>query len=72
MPYLGFFWPLLILTVPIAVGSALYLGRGHTNRPLDRDAALATLPPVPAHLGAVRVYLPLAAVVGLGVWVCVH
>jgi len=65
MPYIGFFWPLLILTVPIAVFSALYLGRGHAHRPLDRDAALATLPPVPAHLGAIRVYLPLALVVGL-------
>jgi len=65
MPYIGFFWPLLILTVPLAVFSALYLGRGHIRGPLDRDAALATLPEVPAHLGTVRVYLPLAVVVSL-------
>ncbi|MGE5200301.1 MAG: hypothetical protein ACM3H9_11720 [Rhodospirillaceae bacterium] len=65
MPYIGFFWPLLILTVPLAILSALYLGAGHIRGPLDRQAALAALPPVPPNLGAVRVYLPLGVVVCL-------
>jgi gluconate:H+ symporter, GntP family len=65
MPYIGFFWPLFVLTVPLAVLSALYLGRGHITGPLDRDAALRTLPPASARLGIVRVYLPLAVVVAL-------
>lgn len=65
MPYIGFFWPLLILTVPLAVYSALHLGLRHIRGPLDRDAALATLPGVPAHMTTWRVYLPLAVVVAL-------
>jgi hypothetical protein len=65
MPYIGFFWPLLVLTVPLAVYSALHLGLRHIRGPLDRDAALATLPGVPAHMTTWRVYLPLAVVVAL-------
>ena len=65
MPYIGFFWPLLILTVPLAVYSALHLGLRHIRGPLDRDAALATLPAVPARMTRRRVYLPLAVVVAL-------
>jgi TRAP-type C4-dicarboxylate transport system permease large subunit len=65
MPYIGFFWPLLIVTVPLAVYAALHLGLRHIRGPLDRDAALATLPAVPAHMTAARVYLPLVVVVAL-------
>ena len=65
MPYIGFFWPLLILTVPLAVYAALHLGLRDIRGPLDRDAALATLPAVPAHMTTLRVYLPLAVVVAL-------
>jgi len=65
MPYIGFFWPLLVLTVPLAAFSALYLGVGHIEGPLDRDAALSALPPAPAHLRAVRVYLPVFVIVTL-------
>jgi len=65
MPYIGFFWPLLIITVPLAVFSALYLGLGHIKGPLDRDKALATLPPAAAHLGPIRVYLPIVVVIAL-------
>ncbi|HEY3383134.1 MAG TPA: hypothetical protein VGK32_15290 [Vicinamibacterales bacterium] len=65
MPYIGFFWPLLIVTVPLAVYAALHLGWRHIHGPLDRDAALAALPAVPAHMTALRVYLPLTIVVVL-------
>jgi TRAP-type C4-dicarboxylate transport system permease large subunit len=65
MPYIGFFWPLLVLTVPLAVYAALHLGLRHIHGPLDRDVALATLPPVPAHMTTFRVYLPLVVVVAL-------
>jgi GntP family gluconate:H+ symporter len=65
MPYIGFFVPLMILTVPIAVFTALFLGLGHVKGPLDRDAALATLPAVPAGMGGARVYAPLLVVVSL-------
>jgi len=65
MPYIGFFWPLLILTVPLAVYAALHLGLRHIRGPLDRDAALATLPAVPARMTTLRVYLPIAVVVAL-------
>ena len=37
MPYIGFFWPLLVLTVPLAVYAALHLGLRHIHGPLDRD-----------------------------------
>jgi gluconate:H+ symporter, GntP family len=63
MPYIGFFWPLLILTVPLSVYAALHLGLRHIRGPLDRDAALAALPAVPPHMTAARVYLPLVVVV---------
>ena len=65
MPYLGFFFPLLVLTVPVAVFSALYLGSRHVTAPLDRDKALATLPPVDARMNGIRVYAPVGVVVGL-------
>jgi GntP family gluconate:H+ symporter len=65
MPYIGFFVPLMILTVPIAVFTAIFLGLGHIKGPLDRDAALATLPEVPAGMRGARVYGPLIVVVSL-------
>jgi hypothetical protein len=51
--------------VPLAVFSALYLGLRHIKGPLDREAALRTLPPAPAGLNVVRVYLPIVVVVSL-------
>jgi GntP family gluconate:H+ symporter len=65
MPYLGFFLPLLIVTVPVAAFTAIYLGGRHLTGPLDRDRALATLPPVDPRMNGFRVYAPVAAVVGL-------
>ena len=51
--------------MPLAVYAALHLGLRHIHGPLDRDAALATLPAVPAHMTTFRVYLPLVVVVAL-------
>jgi gluconate:H+ symporter, GntP family len=65
MPYIGFFTPLLILTVPLAVFSALFLGLPHVAGPLDRDEALRVLPPIPEAMTGFRVYFPLAVVIAL-------
>ena len=65
MPYIGFFLPLLLLTVLLAVFSALYLGLGHIDGPLDLEKAFQALPPIPERMRGVRVYLPMILVVGL-------
>ncbi len=65
MPYLGFFLPLLLLTVPLAVFSALYLGLRHLEGPLDREKAIQALPPIPEKMKGIRVYGPMILVVGL-------
>jgi hypothetical protein len=56
MPYVGFFWPLLIPCVGLALMTMFLLGwRG---RPVDLVAALRELPEPPARMGWLKVALP--------------
>jgi gluconate:H+ symporter, GntP family len=65
MPYVGFVAPLVWVTVPLAVCSALALTLKHISGPVDADEVLKDLPPIPARMKGLRVYLPLIVVIGL-------
>jgi hypothetical protein len=67
MPYVGFFWPLLIPCVLAAFFTSFFLGWKGT--PADLDKALAELPQAPAGMSWWRVAAPFAvflALVGIG------
>ena len=64
MPYVGFMVPLLLVTIPVAVFSALFLCWNYVG-PVDAEAVLKKLPPIPERMRGIRVYLPLIVVVGL-------
>jgi hypothetical protein len=58
MPYVGFFWPLLLPCVLLSLITIFLLGwRGEK---IDLDKALAELPEPPERMGWVRVLVPLA------------
>jgi len=59
MPYVGFFWPLFILTVPTGLIMAWAMGRRHVRADLDLATLSASLRPsvFPAH--GWKLYLPL-------------
>lgn len=66
MPYVGFFWPLLIPCVLLSLATAFLLGwRGE---PVDLERALAELPRPPAGMSWLRVGLPFL-LFGLLIWV---
>ena len=65
MPYAGFFIPLAILTVVLAVASALFIGMGHVKGPIDVEKVLKALPPVPAGMTGVKMATPFVVFVGL-------
>jgi hypothetical protein len=56
MPYVGFFLPLLLPCVILAVLTIFILGRG--AKPVDLDKALAELPEVPEKMNGWRLGLP--------------
>jgi TRAP-type C4-dicarboxylate transport system permease large subunit len=63
MPYVGFFWPLLIPCVICAILTIFLLGwRGAKT---DIDRALAELPVPPPQMGWIRVLLPFTLFLGL-------
>jgi CitMHS family citrate-Mg2+:H+ or citrate-Ca2+:H+ symporter len=63
MPYVGFFWPLLIPCVIGAVLTSFILGWKGSRTDLAR--ALEELPEPPARMGWLRVLLPFAVFLGL-------
>jgi gluconate:H+ symporter, GntP family len=65
MPYVGFIMPLMIVTLPVAVFSALFLCARHVSGPVDAAAILASLPSVRNNMKGIKVYLPLIVVIGL-------
>jgi TRAP-type C4-dicarboxylate transport system permease large subunit len=65
MPYVGFFWPLLIPCVALALFTSFWLGWKGT--PTDIDKALAELPEAPTRMSWWRVLLPFVAF-GALVW----
>jgi CitMHS family citrate-Mg2+:H+ or citrate-Ca2+:H+ symporter len=67
MPYVGFFWPLLVPCVLAAFFTSFFLGWKGT--PADLDKALAELPQAPAGMSWWKVAAPFAiflALVGIG------
>lgn len=65
MPYIGFFWPLLLPCVVLSLATMFLLAwRGEE---IDLDRALSELPEAPERMSWVRVLLPFAAF-GLLVW----
>jgi CitMHS family citrate-Mg2+:H+ or citrate-Ca2+:H+ symporter len=63
MPYVGFFWPLLVPCVLLSLATIFLLGwRGE---PIDLAKALKELPEPPKQMGWLRVLLPFAVFVGL-------
>jgi len=63
MPYVGFFWPLLIPCVVAALVTVFVLGWKGT--PTDLERALADLPEPPAAMNWWRIFAPFAVFVGL-------
>ncbi|OPZ51025.1 MAG: hypothetical protein BWY92_00454 [Firmicutes bacterium ADurb.BinA052] len=67
MPYVGFFGPLAITALVLAVFCVLYLGwRGS---PIELDQVLKELPAVPDALQGLRAYIPLLVLIALMVGV---
>jgi len=58
MPYVGFFWPLMVPSVLLALVTAFLLGWKGDR--VDIDRALAELPEAPARMGWWKVLLPFA------------
>lgn len=65
MPYAGFFLPLAIISLPLGIGSALWLGARYVRDGLDVDEMLAKLPTDAANIGRLQTYLPFIVVFGL-------
>ncbi|MHB8770973.1 MAG: TRAP transporter large permease subunit [Syntrophales bacterium] len=65
MPYAGFFAPLAVITILLAIFSALFIGIGHLKGPVSLDELLKSLPETPAKMKGVRIFTPLIVVVGL-------
>lgn len=63
MPYVGFEGPLMLLTFPLAVFTAVYI-RLRYVRSIDRDQVLSKLAPSLYHRHGALLFLPLALVIG--------
>ncbi len=64
MPYIGFEIPLLLATAPPALATALYF-RYRYLKAIDLDRVLSQLPPAVYDRHGVKLFLPLAVVIGL-------
>jgi GntP family gluconate:H+ symporter len=63
VPYSGFFGPLALFVVPLAVFTALFFGAAHVKgKMLDLSALTANLPSVPQGMTRWRAYGPFSAV----------
>ena len=65
MPYVGFFLPLTLLTVPLAMILALAMGRRHIRRDVDIATLSAAMPPSVFGEYGWRLYLPLVVLFAL-------
>jgi hypothetical protein len=65
MPYVGFVLPLVWVTIPLAVLSALAMTVKHIAGPVNVDDVLKDLPPIPPRMKGLRVYLPMMLVIAL-------
>lgn len=65
MPYAGFFLPLAVISIPLGIGSALWLGARYVRDGVDLDEMLAKLPKEAEEIGRLQTYLPFIVVFGL-------
>ena len=65
MPYVGFFWPLILLTVPLAMIFVLAMGRRYVRRDIDIAELSASMPPSLFTDYGWKLYLPLAVLFAL-------
>jgi hypothetical protein len=63
MPYVGFFWPLLIPCVLLSLATIFLLG--WKGEKIDLEKALKELPEPPAGMGWIKVFLPFVVFLGL-------
>jgi TRAP-type C4-dicarboxylate transport system permease large subunit len=61
MPYVGFFWPLFFLTLPVGMFTALTMGRKYVRKKIDIAALSASMPPSVYESYGWKLYLPLIA-----------
>jgi len=65
MPYVGFFWPLTLLTVPLAMFFVLAMGRRYVRRDIDIAELSASMPPSLFADYGWKLYLPLGVLFAL-------
>lgn len=65
MPYVGFFWPLFLLTIPPGLVMAWAMGRRHLRRDLDLATLSASMPPSVYPRHGPKLYLPLVVLFAL-------
>jgi len=65
MPYVGFFWPLTLLTVPLAMFFVLAMGRRHVRRDINIAELSASMPPSLFADYGWKLYLPLGVLFAL-------
>lgn len=63
MPYMGFFLPLFLLTVPLGVVFALFYGAKYVERSIDPIPLLEKIPTGSVKLGRFGAYFPLVLVI---------
>ncbi len=61
MPYVGFFWPLFFLTLPVGMLAALFMGRRFVREKIHLAELSASMPPSAYPLYGWKLYLPLIA-----------
>ncbi len=61
MPYVGFFWPLFLLTVPVGMITGWAMGRRHIHQKIDIESLSASMPPSVYPIYGWKLYLPLVA-----------
>jgi TRAP-type C4-dicarboxylate transport system permease large subunit len=59
MPYVGFFVPLVVITVVIAIAASLFIGARHVKAKLDLAEMLQPLPAVPEKMKGLKIIAPL-------------
>lgn len=65
MPYMGFFLPLLLLSVSLGIIFALFLGAKYVERSIDPKPLLEKVPVGLVRFGRFGAYFPLILVIGL-------
>lgn len=65
MPYMGFFLPLFLLTVPFGIFFALFYGAKYVERSIDPNPLLEKIPTGSVRLGRFGAYFPLVLVIFL-------